>query len=213
MTSMVRNAAFSLLRHAKAGTTASMVEATATTGARNSLVVLGATQVQVRNIGSWIPEFWGKKSKYTEGTEFLGTPKNHLDLIKKRPISPDVFAIDHVGLHYKMPVAALSSITNRVTGLGMTGGLFGLAILSGGDALASIEAMKAAAPLLVAPMKVALSFPIIYHYACGLRHLVWDMYHIGNQTDKSLLDKDAVESSSNALFAAAIVASGLVAAL
>jgi len=213
MTSMVRNAAFSLLRHAKAGATTSMVEATATTGARNPLAVLGATQVQVRNIGSWIPEFWGKKSKYTEGTEFLGTPKNHLDLIKKRPISPDVFAIDHVGMHYKMPVAALSSITNRVTGLGMTGGLFGLAVLSGGDALASIEAMKAAAPLLVAPMKVALSFPIIYHYACGLRHLVWDTYHIGNQTDKSLLDKGAVESSSNALFAAAIVASGLVAAL
>ena len=25
-------------------------------------------------------EFWGKKSQYTEGTDFLGTPKNHLDV-------------------------------------------------------------------------------------------------------------------------------------
>merc|ERR1711959_624737 len=124
----------------------------ATEGAANpfqqkALLALGTTQVQARTIGSWIPEFWGKKSKYTEGTDFLGTPENHLDLIKKRPISPDVFSIDQVGFHYKMPVAALTSITNRLTGLGMTGGLFGLAVVStGGDAIGSIEAMKPAAP-------------------------------------------------------------------
>ena len=134
--------------------------------------------------------------------------------MKKRPISPDVFKIDDVGMHYKMPVAALSSITNRVTGIAMTGGMFGLAVVSlTGDAVGTIEAAKAAAPLLVAPAKVAVTFPIIFHYKAGVRHLVWDTYHIGNQTDKSLLDKDSVEKSSNALFAAAIVASGLVAAL
>jgi len=182
--------------------------------ANNAVAALGAAHVQVRNIGSWIPEFWGKKSKYTEGTDFLGTPENHLDLIKKRPISPDVFSIDQVGFHYKMPVAALTSITNRVTGLGMTGGLFGLAVIStGGDAIGSIEAIKTAAPLLIAPMKLCVAFPFIYHYMAGLRHLVWDTYYIGNQTHKSLLDKDAVETSSNALFAASIVLSGLVAAL
>merc|ERR1739847_103889 len=153
----------------------------ATEGAANpfqqqALLALGTTQVQARTIGSWIPEFWGKKSKYTEGTEFLGTPENHLELIKKRPISPDVFSIDQVGMHYKMPVAALSSITNRVTGVAMTGGMLGLATVSlGGDALGAIDAAKA-----------------------GVRHLVWDTYHIGNQTEKSLLDKEQVEKSSNA---------------
>lgn len=168
----------------------------------------------LRNIGSWIPEFWGKKSKYTEGTEFLGTPENHLDLIKKRPISPDVFGIDGITPHYKMPVAALSSITNRVTGVGMTVGMAALAGVSlGSDAIATIEAFKTAAPYVVPPLKLAVSFPIIYHYMAGVRHLVWDTYHIGNQTEKSLLDKESVESSSNALFAAAIVMSGLVAAL
>lgn len=30
--------------------------------------------------GDKIPEFWGKPSAYTEGTAFLGTPKNHLDV-------------------------------------------------------------------------------------------------------------------------------------
>lgn len=190
----------------------------ATEGAANpfqqkALLALGTTQVQARTIGSWIPEFWGKKSKYTEGTEFLGTPENHLDLIKKRPISPDVFSIDQVGFHYKMPVAALSSITNRVTGVGMTGGMLGLAVLSMGDAVGTIECMKAAAPLVVPPMKLCVAFPLIYHYLAGVRHLVWDTYHIGNQTHKSLLDKDAVESSSNALFAVSIALSGIVAAL
>ena len=135
-------------------------------------------------------------------------------LIKKRPISPDVFSIDQVGMHYKMPVAALSSITNRVTGVAMTGGMLGLATVSlGGDALGAIDAAKAAAPLLVPVAKVAVTFPVIFHYMAGVRHLVWDTYHIGNQTEKSLLDKEQVEKSSNALFAAAIVASGLVAAL
>lgn len=184
---------------------------------RLPVACLGLTQtqeVQTRNIGSWIPEFWGKKSKYTEGTEFLGTPENHLDLIKKRPISPDVFGIDGITPHYKMPVAALSSITNRVTGVGMTVGMAALAGVSlGSDAIATIEAFKTAAPYVVPPLKLAVSFPIIYHYMAGVRHLVWDTYHIGNQTEKSLLDKESVESSSNALFAAAIVMSGLVAAL
>ncbi len=27
-----------------------------------------------------MPEFWGRPSKYTAGTNFLGTPKNHMDV-------------------------------------------------------------------------------------------------------------------------------------
>jgi hypothetical protein len=30
--------------------------------------------------GDKIPEFWGKPSAYTEGTDFLGTPKDHLEV-------------------------------------------------------------------------------------------------------------------------------------
>ncbi|GLC52399.1 hypothetical protein PLESTB_000624900 [Pleodorina starrii] len=78
---------------------------------------------QFRHIGgNKIPEYWGKPSPYTEGTDFLGTPKNHLDLIKKRPLSPDVLEIDNKSLHYKFPLGALSSIANRVTGVAMSVG-------------------------------------------------------------------------------------------
>ncbi|QDZ18030.1 subunit b560 of succinate dehydrogenase [Chloropicon primus] len=203
-----------LLRSAVGMVRQGRVEKAVESLALNRIGAFGMAEVQTRNIGSWIPEFWGKKSKYTEGTEFLGTPENHLELIKKRPISPDVFSIDSVGMHYKMPVAALSSITNRVTGVVMTGGMAGLAAVSlGGDVIGTIEAAKAAFPYLVPPVKLAITFPIVFHYMAGVRHLVWDHYPIGNQTKKSLLDKEEVEKSSNALFAAAIVASGLVAAL
>uniref|UniRef100_A0A7S3E539 Succinate dehydrogenase subunit C n=1 Tax=Chloropicon laureae TaxID=464258 RepID=A0A7S3E539_9CHLO len=213
---MFLRSAYAVLRQAKAGApVAQSVAAAGKLPSNPQLLALAATQVQVRNIGSWIPEFWGKKSKYTEGTEFLGTPKNHLDLVKKRPLSPDLFSIDGSGTHYKMPVAALSSITNRVTGVGMTGGMLGLGMLSlsGSDPMATIECLKAAYPLLVPVAKAGITFPLVYHYLAGVRHLVWDTYHIGNQTHKSLLDKDAVESSSNALFAGSIALSGVIACL
>ena len=56
MASMVRNAAFSLLRHAKAGTIASVETS-------NPLAVLGATQVQVR----WVYFVVFVKLKWSSG--------------------------------------------------------------------------------------------------------------------------------------------------
>ena len=51
-------------------------------GGRAGLEALAtSTSTQMRELGGGVPEFWGRKSAYTEGTEFLGTPKNHMDLI------------------------------------------------------------------------------------------------------------------------------------
>mmetsp|Transcript_1867 Transcript_1867/g.4216 ORF Transcript_1867/g.4216 Transcript_1867/m.4216 type:complete len:216 (-) Transcript_1867:840-1487(-) len=168
-------------------------------------------QNRTRNIGGGVPEFWGRPSKYTEGTEFLGTPENHLELVKKRPLSPDLFSIDHVGPHYKMPVTALSSITNRVTGCVLTGAVTGLGLVGlTGDATVAIDSFKSCYPALVIPAKLGITFPLVYHYLGGLRHLFWDTSKIGNQTDKSFLDKDQVETSSNVLFGASIAVSGVI---
>jgi hypothetical protein len=53
-----------------------------------------------------------------------------LQRIQNRPISPDVFDIDGKSPHYKFPVGAISSITNRVTGVGMSVGVpSGMSIL------------------------------------------------------------------------------------
>ena len=54
--------------------------------------------------------------------------------VEKRPVSPHVFEIDNKGFHYKMPVNAISSITNRATGVALSVGKQGL---SGQTAFAS----------------------------------------------------------------------------
>jgi hypothetical protein len=43
--------------------------------------------------------------------------KFFLQLVAKRPLSPHVFEIDSKQFHYKMPLGAVSSVTNRVTGV------------------------------------------------------------------------------------------------
>lgn len=145
-----------------------------------------------------MPEFWGRDCKYHGGTEFLGTPKNHLDLVAKRPVSPHVFEIDGKSFHYKMPMGAVSSIANRATGVMLSVGA-GAAAYVGlvGDLGAAIETFKQSYPLLVFPAKFAISFPLTYHTLGGLRHLYWDRYRYGNQADKSSpLEVAAVERSS-----------------
>jgi succinate dehydrogenase (ubiquinone) cytochrome b560 subunit len=150
---------------------------------------------------SGVPEYWGRESPYHPGTDFLGTPKNHLDLVAKRPLSPHVFEIDGKSMHYKFPVGAISSVTNRVTGvmLSVGAGAAGWLALSG-DLASAIVAFKAGYPLLVGPAKAAVAFPMVYHYLGGLRHVYWDHAKHGNQADKhSPLEIPAVEASSKAL--------------
>jgi succinate dehydrogenase (ubiquinone) cytochrome b560 subunit len=43
-------------------------------------------------------------------------------LINKRPLSPDVFELNSMQPHYKMPWGAMSSIMNRATGAALSAG-------------------------------------------------------------------------------------------
>lgn len=45
-----------------------------------------------------------------------------LQFLKTRPLSPDVIGLDGKSRHYNFPWAALSSITNRVTGVALSVG-------------------------------------------------------------------------------------------
>lgn len=160
-----------------------------------------------RGYSSNVPEYWGKDSPYHPGTEFLGTPQNHLELVKKRPLSPHVF--DDVGagsippkFHYKMPLGAVSSVTNRATGVMLScgAGAAGWVALSSGDLATAIASFTSTYPLLVFPAKFAVAFPLLYHYLGGLRHLYWDHYSFGNQSERdSPLEYGNMEQSSKAL--------------
>ena len=75
-----------------------------------------------------------------------------------------------------------------------------------GDLPATIAAFKDTLPFLVLPAKAAIAFPLVYHYAGGLRHIIWDKHKIGNQAEKtSLLDVPSVDRSSRIIIGTSIV--------
>ncbi|CAG9466476.1 unnamed protein product [Pedinophyceae sp. YPF-701] len=187
---------------------------------RAGALLRGAHGAQVEGLGAALGSRGGMFSHaaldrpdavrpYTGGTEFLGTPANQDELNKKRPISPHVFDIGSLKPHYKMPASAISSITNRVTGVALYGLLAGVgaANLAGMDVNGMIEGFRAAAPVLVFPTKFVLAYPIVYHWMAGVRHLYWDHAKYDNQAQhNSPLEKSTISRNSNMLMAASVLA-------
>jgi succinate dehydrogenase (ubiquinone) cytochrome b560 subunit len=119
-----------------------------------------------------------------------------------RPISPHVTV-------YAFPMAAISSITNRVTGVAISFGAAGLgaAELVGGSgtSLMIMETIGGMGPLVAASSKFCVAFPCIYHYLGAIRHLAWDAKPELLSTNKE------VELSSYALFGGSLaVSAGLM---
>ena len=85
----------------------------------------------------------------------------------KRPISP------HVTI-YAFPTVAWSSITMRVSGVFLSIGCAAVGGLACMDPAAPVELMNSlgSSPMLAIPAKVAVSFPLVYHFAGALRHTV-----------------------------------------
>lgn len=86
----------------------------------------------------------------------------------KKNISP------HVQI-YKFPITAISSITNRVTGLGLTG----FFIIGGIGNLFNINYKEKYNNLKYPYQKIinySFYFPLSYHTFGGIRHFIWDKY-------------------------------------
>ena len=165
-----------------------------------------ATSARSRIGQTGVPEEYGQPK--TGGTTFLGTPTNHRELLNKRPLSPDVLDVDGKSAHYKFPIVALSSITNRVTGCVLSGavGVGGvIACVGGPEAVPeTVELFKTQFPLLVFPAKAMLSFPFVYHGVAGLRHLIWDMSVFG-------IDNENARKSSMFVFASSVAGAAAMA--
>ena len=119
-----------------------------------------------------------------------------------RPVSPHVTV-------YAFPVAALSSITVRVTGCMLSFGAFGIGALEllggAGTSLQFMQDIGSSSLLIAGPAKFAVAFPCVYHSLGAARHFAWDFF-----PDKFLYNKE-VETSSVAIFGAGLVLSlGLV---
>ena len=110
-------------------------------------------------------------------------------------------------LHYDMPWGALSSITNRATGTALSVGFAAAGYVAlTGDLPSALAALRADAPAVAFVARLAIAFPLAFHYLGAVRHFAWDLHKIGNQADKtSLLEVPKVERSSKLLFGASAV--------
>jgi succinate dehydrogenase (ubiquinone) cytochrome b560 subunit len=142
-----------------------------------------------------------------------------------RPISPHV-------LIYKFPIAAITSIVNRGTGLALSGGLEALfnisynhnlyislnCIVTGIFGIAGISLFYSSTEpqillqtigslSILGPIaKFSVSFPLVYHYFAALRHFMWDF-----MPGTLLIPK--VNQSSYILIASSVAVSGVLAFL
>jgi succinate dehydrogenase (ubiquinone) cytochrome b560 subunit len=116
-----------------------------------------------------------------------------------RPVSP------HVTI-YAFPIAALSSITVRVTGVALSFGAMGVGMLElfggTGTSLSVFQDLGGAyGPLVAAGAKFSVAFPCVYHYLGAARHFAWD-------EKPELLTNIGVEKASYALYGASLFISG-----
>ena len=102
----------------------------------------------------------------------------------------------HVSI-YKFPITAVSSITNRLSGLVLSGVYVtsGIACLIGITDKIKEEYEKLENKEL---FHYSLLFPCVYHTLGSIRHFIWDKY-------PSLLTNSAVQKSSFMLFTSSFV--------
>ena len=108
----------------------------------------------------------------------------------KKIISP------HVNI-YKFPITAVSSITNRLTGLALTGLFIGTGISN----IFNLDLIKKYDKLENNYKKVinySAIFPATYHTFGGIRHFIWDKY-------PQLLNNKQVQKSSFLLMGGSVV--------
>ena len=101
---------------------------------------------------------------------------------------------------YKFPLTAMSSITNRVTGVALSGAFVasGVYALSGRDLLVAWDSLD---PKIQRAGEAGLTFPVIYHTAGGIRHLLWDRF-------PTLLTTASTRTSSVGLILGSVIATG-----
>lgn len=98
---------------------------------------------------------------------------------------------------YRFPLTAISSITNRITGLGITGMYIGLgtAYLFNQNLLEYYDKTN---QIVKSAINYTILFPNIYHTYGGIRHFIWDKY-------PKFITNQIVHRSSVALFGVSIM--------
>ena len=104
----------------------------------------------------------------------------------KKNISP------HVNI-YRFPLTAISSITNRITGVYLTGIFIGSGLYSLRTKEPIIEKYNEIENPWKRLINYSLIFPLNYHTIGGIRHFIWDKY-------PKFLENNYVKKSSAFVF-------------
>ena len=121
--------------------------------ATTTLRIKNASNLGARSLGIYTSH--DSKEPYSKQMEKTGRPlSGHVDVYLK---------------HNSFPLIAISSITNRASGVVLSAGIAGVGALSlaGADVPATMMAVSATAPFF---WKFGVGFPLTYHYICGIRH-------------------------------------------
>eukprot|EP01129_Flabellula_baltica_P016019 TRINITY_DN835_c0_g1_i1.p1 TRINITY_DN835_c0_g1~~TRINITY_DN835_c0_g1_i1.p1 ORF type:complete len:293 (+),score=69.28 TRINITY_DN835_c0_g1_i1:43-879(+) len=106
----------------------------------------------------------------------------------RSPTSPHIFI-------YKLPLAAITSIMNRITGMAMGGTLFLAAsaclFFNTPDVVNCISELVTKYWFLAPMVKFPIAFPIVYHTLGGLRHFFWDFSAKGLESNKIIYASSA----------------------
>lgn len=86
-----------------------------------------------------------------------------------RPISPYTV--------YKMQITSIMSISHRITGVGLSLGIYGLGLtqlFTSSSFPQQLSALSVIPSPLIYLIKIAAVTSFGYHFANGIRHLIWD---------------------------------------
>jgi len=102
-----------------------------------------------------------------------------------RPTSPHLQA-------YKLPLTGIISITHRITGVLLSGGLILFVVIL--SAIAQGQSTYDKMQLLTAfwPIKLCywgFTYALVFHFCHGIRHLFWDA---GKSFDRDIMDRLAI---------------------
>ena len=120
-----------------------------------------------------------------------------------------LFIVDNLFFHCscsRFPMAAITSIMNRITGVALSVGVTGIGALAlvGAD-VPSVMSSIGSITVIGTVAKFSVGFPLIYHYLGGVRHLIWD------KMPEATLTNEDVSKASYALLGSATALSVILA--
>lgn len=108
----------------------------------------------------------------------------------------------HLNFLSRFPIAAITSIMNRVTGVALSVGITGVGALAlAGTDVSALASILGNVALVGPAAKFAVGFPLIYHYFGAVRHVIWD------RIPESTLTTEEVTRSSYILLGSSIASS------